>query len=299
MKFAAMCVALALFAAPAVAEEMHGKTDAFSAPGVKLAWAIARGPDEARTFVVVRMRVEKGVEGVVVTGRDPFGGGSKVLASGAPTEVRISRASFADYPRTEWQFTGRQPPRCRSDRSGRRGSGRHLVSCELRLLEKRSIDRYVDRERADDAIERRRTRAPYSGAIRDLQALDRAIFGEALLRHRFSVGAVALVHEQTGRTLRRRSSNAAQASSSHPRLLLRECGIRSATGLLRALRDERDPARRTDLLAFLEEGGFMPAAVLSLRDILAADRRLAVVYNWQNGDSEPRRPLPLEPLAAR
>ena len=151
--------------------------------------------------------------------------------------------------------------------------------------------------------------------IEDLQNLMTAKIVDVLLHTRVPVArlvdwvdqalllihlpAEPLVHEQTGGTLRRRSSNAAQAGSSHPRLLLRECGIRSATGLLRALRDERDPARRTDLLGLLEERGFAPAAVLSLRDILAADRRLAVVFNWQNGDSEPRAPLPLEPLAAR
>jgi hypothetical protein len=131
----------------------------------------------------------------------------------------------------------------------------------------------------------------------EARLLEEGIEDQALLL--IHLPAEPLVHEQTGRTLRRRSSNAAQAGSSHSRLLLRECGIRSATGLLRALRDERDSARRADLLAFLEERGFAPAAVLSLRDILVADRRLAVVYNWQNGDSEPRAPLPLEPLAAR
>jgi hypothetical protein len=99
-----------LFVSPAAAEEVHGKTDVFAAPGVKLAWGIARGPDEMRTFVVVRFRLADAVDMVTVTGRDPFSGVMKMLRREAPTkgrlEVRIPRASFVDYPRTEWQLIG-------------------------------------------------------------------------------------------------------------------------------------------------------------------------------------------------
>ena len=95
---------------PAAAAEVHGQTDVFSAPGVALAWAIARGPDEARTFVVVRVITDAAIQAVSVTGRDPFTKEEKNLVRAVPkqgrVDVRIPRASFADFPRTDWQFFG-------------------------------------------------------------------------------------------------------------------------------------------------------------------------------------------------
>ena len=103
----AMCVALAL---PAFAREVHGELDVFKTPGVSLAWAVARGPDEASTFVVVRLRVAPKIESVTVTGRDPFTKAEKQLqvatVKDGRVEVRIPRSSFADFPRTEWRFMG-------------------------------------------------------------------------------------------------------------------------------------------------------------------------------------------------
>lgn len=90
------------------AHEVHGQTDAFKSPEVKLAWAIARGPDEARTMVVIRARVQPWIHEATITGVDPFGGARKVVAQAkAPQgqmEIRIPRATFADFPRTEWAF---------------------------------------------------------------------------------------------------------------------------------------------------------------------------------------------------
>ena len=107
---AAIGAALGLLAARAAARDVHGELDAIKTPGVSLAWAVARGPDEPRTFVVVRLRVAPGIEGVTVTGRDPFTKAEKVLQVAAAVngrvEVRIPRTSFADHPRTEWQFKG-------------------------------------------------------------------------------------------------------------------------------------------------------------------------------------------------
>jgi len=95
---------------PAAAAEVHGQTDIFSAPEVALAWAVVRGPDEARTVVVVRAVTGPAIQTVAVTGRDPFTKEEKVLARVATkqgrAEVRIPRASFADFPRTDWQFFG-------------------------------------------------------------------------------------------------------------------------------------------------------------------------------------------------
>ncbi|MEO7744522.1 MAG: hypothetical protein ABIR98_16415 [Usitatibacter sp.] len=95
---------------PAEAKEVHGQTDAFKAPGVAMAWAVVRGADEARTFVVVRLRAAPGIDSVTVTGRDPFTKEEKVLQRGTfakgRANVRIPRASFADFPRTDWQLAG-------------------------------------------------------------------------------------------------------------------------------------------------------------------------------------------------
>lgn len=104
----ALCTAIAVVVTPVVAAEVHGQTDVFTAPGVALAWAIARGPDEARTFVVVRVLTERAIRTISLTGRDPFTQAEKTLMRTTPTkgrvDVRIPRGSFADFPRTEWQF---------------------------------------------------------------------------------------------------------------------------------------------------------------------------------------------------
>ena len=98
------------FLLSAEAKEVHGQIDAFKTPGVAMAWAVLRGPDEARTFIVVRLRTETGIDGVTVTGRDPFTKDAKELKRTAllkgRAEVRIPRSSFADHPRTEWGFQG-------------------------------------------------------------------------------------------------------------------------------------------------------------------------------------------------
>ena len=112
---AVFCAAVTL-GGPALAAEVHGETDVFSAPGVALAWGVVRGPDEARTSVVVRMIVDPAIREISVTGRDPFTREQKSLASAAPkrglAEVRIPRASFADFPRTDWRFfTADKEPR--------------------------------------------------------------------------------------------------------------------------------------------------------------------------------------------
>ena len=109
-RWSALVAALGVFAMSVAAKEIHGQIDAFKTPGVSMAWAVVRGPDEARTFVVVRLQAAPGIESVTVTGRDPFTKAEKVLQRVAlakgRAEVRIPRASFADYPRTDWQFAG-------------------------------------------------------------------------------------------------------------------------------------------------------------------------------------------------
>jgi len=150
--------------------------------------------------------------------------------------------------------------------------------------------------------------------IEDLQTLVTAKVVDVLLHTKVPVArlidwvdqAVLLTHlpaepaiaDQPQRSLKKRAQAAKDQADKdqHPRLTLRRCGIRSATGLLRALHEGRESSAREALIEHLEQHGMPRGSVLSLRDILAADRRLAVVYNWQNGDAAARRPLPLTAL---
>ena len=89
--------------------EMHGMADAFAAPGMTLAWGILRGASEAATFVVLRIVADPAEFPVVAaTGTDPFTQRTVPLLAATPNagkiDVRVSRAHFADYPRTEIKF---------------------------------------------------------------------------------------------------------------------------------------------------------------------------------------------------
>jgi len=105
------CLALA---AGAGAAEEHGKTDVFAAPGVALAWAVARGPTEAATFLVIRVATDPAVfRALSVTGRDPFTQAEHVwlppTPAAGPMDVRIPRSRFGDFPRTELRFYAAMP----------------------------------------------------------------------------------------------------------------------------------------------------------------------------------------------
>ena len=106
----AMVASVALACGAAFAQEpVHGSHDAYSAPGIALAWAVARGADEASTAIVVRIVADPArYAWVAVRGVDPFTKAEQALAPpraiGGATDVRIPRAQFADTPRTEWRF---------------------------------------------------------------------------------------------------------------------------------------------------------------------------------------------------
>ncbi len=112
IRIAGSCFALA--ASFVHAAEEHGKTDVFAAPGVTLAWAVARGPDEARTFVVIRIATDIGINRYfTATGRDPFTQAEREwkpasLSSGR-AEIRVPRTAIADFPRTELRFYSGMP----------------------------------------------------------------------------------------------------------------------------------------------------------------------------------------------
>jgi len=89
--------------------EVHGSGDTFSEAGVALAWAVLRGTNEAATTVVVRVVTDPGsYRWISVVGVDPFSKRQQTLVSPrrveTSTELRSSRAAFADFPRTEFHF---------------------------------------------------------------------------------------------------------------------------------------------------------------------------------------------------
>ena len=111
MNACAMLVALvAALASPGLRaqEIVHGSADAYASRGVAMAWAVARGADDASTMVVVRIAADPAAFAwLAVRGVDPFSNEQRALAPaqpiGASLDVRIPRARFADTPRTEWR----------------------------------------------------------------------------------------------------------------------------------------------------------------------------------------------------
>ena len=104
-----VCVAVGI-AKPAQAadpaREMHGSADVFAAPGVALAWGVLRGANDATTIVVVRIAADPAqFASVAAVGRDPFTQQVKPLLPATATtrtiDLRVPRAHFADFPRTE------------------------------------------------------------------------------------------------------------------------------------------------------------------------------------------------------
>ena len=94
---------------------MHGSADAFAAPGIALAWGVLRGADDASTTVVVRIAAEPTqFASVAAMGVDPFTQQTKPLLPSTPTtrsvDLRVPRAHFADFPRTELRLYGSASP---------------------------------------------------------------------------------------------------------------------------------------------------------------------------------------------
>jgi hypothetical protein len=86
--------------------EVHGSDSVFAAPGVVVVWGVLRGATEEDTQVVLRIATVAGrftharVEAV-----DPFGGARRTVAGplplASPVDVRMPRATFAEFPRRE------------------------------------------------------------------------------------------------------------------------------------------------------------------------------------------------------
>lgn len=105
-----VCLAVASAQGTAWGGEMvHGEDAVYVGRGVGVLWGILRGPDEARSMVVLRIVPLDGAPAAVaVEGVDPFTNARRAILGGVPLagprEVRIPRPAIADHPRTELHF---------------------------------------------------------------------------------------------------------------------------------------------------------------------------------------------------
>lgn len=102
-------------AAEAAPRAVHGSADIFAAAGVTLAWAVLRGATEAATLVVVRIAANReAFASASVVGIDPFTQREQALlpptATAPGIDVRVPRAQFADFPRTEFRLFASASP---------------------------------------------------------------------------------------------------------------------------------------------------------------------------------------------
>lgn len=111
LAFLAFAFAALAFTTPAAAAPLavHGSGDGFATPGASLAWAVARGADEASTLVVVRVAVDRAkYPWLSVVGVDPFTKAELLrvpaIAVDRAYDVRMPRGTIADHPNTEFRF---------------------------------------------------------------------------------------------------------------------------------------------------------------------------------------------------
>jgi len=109
----ALLACLVLLALPAQAADLHGESDAFRGEGVAVAWGVLRGATEETTLVVLRVTADpRRHSHVEVAGIDPFTKQARTRierrALGTTIDLRLPRAGFADFPRTELRFSGPQ-----------------------------------------------------------------------------------------------------------------------------------------------------------------------------------------------
>lgn len=90
-------------------QEVHGDSDAFAANGVAIAWGVRRGATEETTTIVLRVVADPALYSrLAVDAVDPFTRQRQVIvaerALNGALDVRMPRAHFADYPRSELRF---------------------------------------------------------------------------------------------------------------------------------------------------------------------------------------------------
>ena len=81
----------------------------FAASGVAIAWGVLRGATEETTTIMVRVAADPAVFArIAVDGVDPFTQKRQVVVAerslAGLVDVRMPRAHFADFPRTELRF---------------------------------------------------------------------------------------------------------------------------------------------------------------------------------------------------
>jgi hypothetical protein len=86
--------------------EVHGSADAFAMPGLALAWVVVRAPKDDDASVVIRIEPDPATFGrIEIVGKDPFTQREErfqpATAVGGSFDLRVPRARFADFPRTE------------------------------------------------------------------------------------------------------------------------------------------------------------------------------------------------------
>jgi hypothetical protein len=90
-------------------QELHGHSDAFAGSGVMIAWGVRRGASEETTTIVLRVAADPALfTRVAADGVDPFTQRRQVVVAersvAGLVDVRMPRAHFADFPRTELRF---------------------------------------------------------------------------------------------------------------------------------------------------------------------------------------------------
>ena len=91
--------------------EVHGVADAYGEEGLAVAWAILRGDTEAATQVVVRIAADpRRYARVAAVATNPFSQRQQQLLRTVPVggfvDIRVPRAQFADFPRSEIRLYG-------------------------------------------------------------------------------------------------------------------------------------------------------------------------------------------------
>jgi hypothetical protein len=104
-----LCACPLIAVAADAPQELHGHSDTFAGNGVTIAWAVLRGATEETTLVVLRVAADPALFArIAADGVDPFTKQRQVVVAERPlvglVEVRIPRARFADFPRTELRF---------------------------------------------------------------------------------------------------------------------------------------------------------------------------------------------------
>jgi hypothetical protein len=112
---AVMLALLTAWTIPVEAQEtLHGADAVFHGAGLRIAWAVARDRDDAKTAVMIHVvDTTKRFHAIEVDGLNPFTQKGEIVqprqALDGEIELELPRSRFADLPRTELRFYGDGP----------------------------------------------------------------------------------------------------------------------------------------------------------------------------------------------